>query len=636
MHGVGCCRRARPGEEGRPGSRLTEDVLGGKLIPVPVMRSPGGPPFRVSGRAGPGARVNRILDWQRCPLLEEGDLIVKLNGADVRGLSSGQVEGLLQEHLPADDVVLLVRREAPRRQAPTHREPSCSRSPESPTCSPLCSPCTPRRRRLSQPPSAKGKPWLRPSEPPPEPPGAPDHPPTPFHPPGARAPAPEAVEVTSFMDPEPRDVPWCPWRGRGPGPPRGASGQRTLDAPDGRGWEARGLGALTEVVLRRREDEGFGIVLVTEEMAAGSLVSQRIAKVRQGSPAQRSEGLQVGDRLEGVGGRSIFGAAPRDIGDLFRRAGTTLRLRILPHGETGASCDSDAADIEVNDSRMPHCVPMVSSRGPISQQGAPDPAWSTSRPQESGRYVVELHRGPKGFGFSLRGGSEHNMDIFVLGLMEGGPAQRSGKIQVSDQLMEINGQPTGGMTHAQAVEHIRNGGSRISLVLRRGNGAVPGYGRGRASDGSGPEGDAGRGPPPPSPAPRPRARPRPGPGRSDRAAEERATPREPRGDKPGPGARSREGEGETEAPGARDPGRRATLETSPGPWLVPSKERVSQALRSPGCPQKDPRRSGGTPAKAGRPEGGVESQTGPLPAASLGLGHTSAPARAVEEAVLPL
>lgn len=51
--------------------------------------------------------------------------------------------------------------------------------------------------------------------------------------------------------------------------------------------------------------------------------------------------------------------------------------------------------------------------------------------QDSQFYNVDLERGPTGFGFSLRGGSEYNMGLYVLGLMEGGPASRSQKIQVS-------------------------------------------------------------------------------------------------------------------------------------------------------------------------------------------------------------
>uniref|UniRef100_A0A3B5M6E3 PDZ domain-containing protein n=1 Tax=Xiphophorus couchianus TaxID=32473 RepID=A0A3B5M6E3_9TELE len=51
-------------------------------------------------------------------------------------------------------------------------------------------------------------------------------------------------------------------------------------------------------------------------------------------------------------------------------------------------------------------------------------------------YHVDLDRGPSGFGFSLRGGSEYNMGLYVLGLMEGGPASRSQKIQVVPDFRE--------------------------------------------------------------------------------------------------------------------------------------------------------------------------------------------------------
>lgn len=51
--------------------------------------------------------------------------------------------------------------------------------------------------------------------------------------------------------------------------------------------------------------------------------------------------------------------------------------------------------------------------------------------RDSRYYSVDLDRGPSGFGFSLRGGSEYNMGLYVLGLMEGGPASQSQKILVS-------------------------------------------------------------------------------------------------------------------------------------------------------------------------------------------------------------
>ncbi|KAK5864123.1 hypothetical protein PBY51_001089 [Eleginops maclovinus] len=185
-----------------------------------------------------------------------------------------------------------------------------------------------------------------------------------------------------------------------------------------------------------------------------SLMSHRFVTVRRGSPAARSGQIQPGDQLDAVEGRAVGGLQHRDLAQILRRAGNTLRLSITPRHHSSSM--SEGADLDI-DSRA-----MKGSR---------------VRPKEESRfYSVDLDRGPTGFGFSLRGGSEYNMGLYVLGLMEGGPAQRSNKIQVSDQLVEINGDSTSGMTHSQAVEQIRRGGHRIHLVLKKGNGYVPDYG----------------------------------------------------------------------------------------------------------------------------------------------------------------
>lgn len=48
-----------------------------------------------------------------------------------------------------------------------------------------------------------------------------------------------------------------------------------------------------------------------------------------------------------------------------------------------------------------------------------------------GCYPVELERGQRGFGFSLRGGKEYNMGLFILRLAEDCPALKDGRIHVS-------------------------------------------------------------------------------------------------------------------------------------------------------------------------------------------------------------
>uniref|UniRef100_A0A3P8VA26 Membrane-associated guanylate kinase, WW and PDZ domain-containing protein 1 n=1 Tax=Cynoglossus semilaevis TaxID=244447 RepID=A0A3P8VA26_CYNSE len=91
-------------------------------------------------------------------------------------------------------------------------------------------------------------------------------------------------------------------------------------------------------------------------------------------------------------------------------------------------------------------------------------------------FTVELEKSVKGFGFSIRGGREYKMDLFVLRLAEDGPAIRNGRMRVGDQIIEINGETTRDMTHARAIELIKSGGRRVRLLLKRGTGQVPDYG----------------------------------------------------------------------------------------------------------------------------------------------------------------
>ena len=84
-------------------------------------------------------------------------------------------------------------------------------------------------------------------------------------------------------------------------------------------------------------------------------------------------------------------------------------------------------------------------------------------------YAVELGRGARGFGFSIRGGREfHSMPLFVLRIAVDGPAAADGRLRVGDQIVEINGVNTKNMTHAEAIELIKSGGNVVRLLVKRG------------------------------------------------------------------------------------------------------------------------------------------------------------------------
>uniref|UniRef100_A0A8C5KJ93 Membrane-associated guanylate kinase, WW and PDZ domain-containing protein 1 n=1 Tax=Jaculus jaculus TaxID=51337 RepID=A0A8C5KJ93_JACJA len=233
-----------------------------------------------------------------------------------------------------------------------------------------------------------------------------------------------------------------------------------------------------DVEIRRGESEGFGFVIVSS--VSRPEAGTTFGRIIEGSPADRCGKLKVGDRILAVNGCSITNKSHSDIVNLIKEAGNTVALRIIPGDE------SSNATLLTNAEKI---ATITTTHAPSSQQG-PQETRNTSKPkpesqfefkapqatQEQDFYTVELERGAKGFGFSLRGGREYNMDLYVLRLAEGGPAERCGKMRIGDEILEINGETTKNMKHSRAIELIKNGGRRVRLFLRRGDGSVPEYG----------------------------------------------------------------------------------------------------------------------------------------------------------------
>ncbi|XP_049718740.1 membrane-associated guanylate kinase, WW and PDZ domain-containing protein 1 isoform X4 [Elephas maximus indicus] len=231
-----------------------------------------------------------------------------------------------------------------------------------------------------------------------------------------------------------------------------------------------------DVDIRRGENEGFGFVIVSS--VSRPEAGTTFGRIIEGSPADRCGKLKVGDRILAVNGCSITNKSHSDIVNLIKEAGNTVTLRIIPGDE------SSNATLLTNAEK----IATITTTHTPSQQGTQDTR-NTTKPkqecqfefkapqatQEQDFYTVELERGAKGFGFSLRGGREYNMDLYVLRLAEDGPAERCGKMRIGDEILEINGETTKNMKHSRAIELIKNGGRRVRLLLKRGDGSVPEY-----------------------------------------------------------------------------------------------------------------------------------------------------------------
>ncbi|KAM4737814.1 membrane-associated guanylate kinase, WW and PDZ domain-containing protein 1-like isoform 3-T3 [Anableps anableps] len=239
-----------------------------------------------------------------------------------------------------------------------------------------------------------------------------------------------------------------------------------------------------DVEIQRGENEGFGFVIVSSvsrpdagtTFAGNACVAMphKIGRIIEGSPADRCGKLKVGDRILAVNGCSITNKSHSDIVNLIKEAGNTVSLRIIPGDESSnASLLTNAEKIATITTT--HTPQTTESRNHSKSKGAPPPPPSQTQMQDAEYYSVDLERDSKGFGFSLRGGREYNMDLYVLRLAEDGAAVRNGKMRVGDEILEINGESTKNMKHSRAIELIKNGGRRARLVLKRGDGSVPEY-----------------------------------------------------------------------------------------------------------------------------------------------------------------
>uniref|UniRef100_A0A8D2LD04 Membrane-associated guanylate kinase, WW and PDZ domain-containing protein 1 n=1 Tax=Varanus komodoensis TaxID=61221 RepID=A0A8D2LD04_VARKO len=243
-----------------------------------------------------------------------------------------------------------------------------------------------------------------------------------------------------------------------------------------------------DVEIRRGENEGFGFVIVSSvsrpeagtTFAGNACVAMphKIGRIIEGSPADRCGKLKVGDRILAVNGCSITNKSHSDIVNLIKEAGNMVTLRIIPGDESSnATLLTNAEKIAtITTTHTPQQMPQETRNNAKPKQDSQfdfKPP-TTSQPDQD-FYTVELERGAKGFGFSLRGGREYNMDLYVLRLAEDGPAERCGKMRIGDEILEINGETTKNMKHARAIELIKNGGRKVRLFLKRGDGSVPEY-----------------------------------------------------------------------------------------------------------------------------------------------------------------
>ncbi|KAM4753787.1 multiple PDZ domain protein isoform 7-T7 [Cyanocitta cristata] len=196
---------------------------------------------------------------------------------------------------------------------------------------------------------------------------------------------------------------------------------------------------------------GMGSRLSNGEVMRGIFIKH----ILEDSPAGKNGTLKTGDRIVEAFGQS----------DVEPEKTSLCNLPLPPPSAfSGMSCDV----AQPSSIRVPEDVEKEDESGyswkKIMQRYG-------NLPGEL--YMIELEKGKTGLGLSLAGNKDRSrMSVFIVGIDPNGAAGKDGRLQIADELLEINDQVLYGRTHQHASSIIKCAPSKVKVIFIRNKDAV--------------------------------------------------------------------------------------------------------------------------------------------------------------------
>ncbi|XP_072373277.1 multiple PDZ domain protein isoform X16 [Scyliorhinus torazame] len=239
--------------------------------------------------------------------------------------------------------------------------------------------------------------------------------------------------------------------------------------------------------------KGMGSRLSNGEVMRGIFIKH----ILDDSPAGRNGTLKTGDRIVEVDGVDLRDASHEQAVEAIRKAGnpvvflvqsliTRPRTASLPDMETeimSALPDQQLLPPEsVEKEEMCNVVASLGTMGIKSEDGLEEEdefgySWKKIKQRYGSLmgelHMIELEKGKSGLGLSLAGNKDRSrMSVFVVGIDANGAAGKDGRIQIADELLEINGQLLYGRSHQNASSIIKSAPSKVKIIFIRSTDAV--------------------------------------------------------------------------------------------------------------------------------------------------------------------
>ncbi|XP_032962291.1 tyrosine-protein phosphatase non-receptor type 13 isoform X8 [Rhinolophus ferrumequinum] len=177
--------------------------------------------------------------------------------------------------------------------------------------------------------------------------------------------------------------------------------------------------------------------------------------------------IHKGDRVLAVNGVSLEGATHKQAVETLRNTGQLVHL-LLEKGQSPASKEHVPV--------TPQCTlpdPDAQAQGPEKMMKKMTPVKDYSFVTEENTFEVKLFKNSSGLGFSFSREDNVIPDqmntsiVRVKKLFPGQPAAESGKIEVGDVILKVNGASLKGLSQQEVISALRGTSPEVSLLLCR-------------------------------------------------------------------------------------------------------------------------------------------------------------------------
>ncbi|XP_077903770.1 multiple PDZ domain protein isoform X7 [Ictidomys tridecemlineatus] len=266
---------------------------------------------------------------------------------------------------------------------------------------------------------------------------------------------------------------------------------------------------------------GMGSRLSNGEVMRGIFIKH----VLEDSPAGKNGTLKSGDRIVEVDGMDLRDASHEQAVEAIRKAGNPVVFMVqsiinrprksllpsLPHNlypkYNFSSTNPFADSLQFNADKAPSQSESEPEKAPLCEAPPPSPSafaemgsdyaqssetkisedvdkedefgysWKNIRERygtlTGELHMIELEKGRSGLGLSLAGNKDRTrMSVFIVGIDPNGAAGRDGRLQIADELLEINGQILYGRSHQNASSIIKCAPSKVKIIFIRNKEAV--------------------------------------------------------------------------------------------------------------------------------------------------------------------